>query len=57
MWRTWQQTLQVTEGIGEGHGVVRPQEALSSDPPIGVDWGKAFWSGVPILNLVKSVEG
>lgn len=37
--------------------MVRPQEALSSDPPVGVDWGKVFWSGVPIVNLVKSVEG
>jgi hypothetical protein len=38
-------------------GVVRTQEVLSSRPPIGVDWVKAFRNGVPALNLVKSAEG
>lgn len=52
----WLWTLQATEGIGGGQGVARTQEVLSSHPPIGVDWVKAFWNGVPALNLVKSVE-
>lgn len=53
----WLETLQATEGIAGGQGVVRTQEVLSSHPPIGVDWVKAFWNGVPALNLVKSMEG
>lgn len=50
-------TLQATDGIGGGQGVVRTEEVLSSHPPIGVDWVKAFRNGVPGLNLVKSMEG
>lgn len=46
-----------TEGIREDHGVVRTQETLSGHPPVGVGWVKAFWNGVPVLNLVKSTEG
>lgn len=47
----------VTEGIREDHGVVRTQETPGRHPPVGVDWIKAFRSGVSVLNFMKSTEG